>query len=46
MDEKNKGLQAYAQAVSCLPPALQNRVMDLPDEVRACAEELRLRAEN
>ena len=44
MDEKNKGLQAYAQAVSCLPPALQNRVMDLPDEVRACVEELRLRA--
>lgn len=44
MDEKSKGLQAYAQAISCLPPRLTHTAMSLPDETRLHAEELRLRA--
>lgn len=44
MDEKSKGLQVYAQAISCLPPRLTHAALSLPDETRLHAEELRLRA--
>lgn len=44
MDEKNTRLQTYAQATACLAPRLMNFAMALPDEIRASAEELRLRA--
>ena len=44
MDEKNKGLERYAQAVSCLPPRLMHLALGLPDAARQAAEEVRLRA--
>ena len=31
MDEKNKGLERYAQAVSCLPPRLMHLALGLPE---------------
>ena len=44
MDEKNNGLESYAQAVSCLPPRLMQLALGLPEAARQTAEELRLRA--
>lgn len=44
MKERIKGLEQYAQATACLSPRLTHFAMALPDEVRAQAEELRLRA--
>ena len=43
MEEKNKDILRYFQAVSCLTPRLMNEAMRIPDALGAQVEEVRLR---
>lgn len=42
MEAKNE-TGRYLQAIACLPPRLMGEAMRIPDELMACAEEVRLR---